>query len=151
MICSLRHFGNGRNSLRVRNVSKSARVSKQKVFARKLFANAELRSGGYRGAARRGLRSFREHISRCGVNHTNPTTQTPPTGEVPRVTYQSISINAKESGIRLNSPVPSAWMSSGTSVWVRTASVMWQRALASERPGMRNTTVPVSVTSLLAA
>ena len=92
---------------------------------------------------------MRQDMSRCGGNHANPTTQTPPTGAASRVTYQSISINAKESGIRLNSPVPSAWMSSGTSVWVRTASVMWQRALASERPGMRNTTAPVSVTSLL--
>ena len=43
---------------------------------------------------------------------------------------------------------PSASTSSGTSVYVRAASVRWQRALASSTPGTRTVTEAVSVTLL---
>ena len=58
------------------------------------------------------------------------------------------STRAKELGCIRMMPVPSDWTSSATSVYVRTESVRWQRARASETPGTAIFTSAVSVTLL---
>ena len=65
---------------------------------------------------------------------------------VPRNRHHSTIAN--ELGCIRMMPAPSGWTSSATSVYMRTASVRWQRAFASETPGTTTFTSAVSVTLL---